>query len=139
MTAPEHPTLPQPTQPAPPRLTPPAAAEAPAKPVIGAETAEISAAEHAKTWLEHLKREFTPPDIWSKASPPLQSGWLWAKHGKHLPDDEQVRTGSCGVAMVLLPLEALFLYLAWIFRRGSRVVAAAALVLVVLQIVCPIF
>jgi hypothetical protein len=130
-----NPTLPQPTQPSPAPTRPAAAA----KPVIGTETAEVSAAEHAKTWWEQMKRQFTPPDIWTKETPPLQSSWLWAKHGQHLPEDEHARTGARGVAMVLLPFEALFLYLAWIFRNGSRVVAAAALVLVVLQIVCPIF
>lgn len=111
------------------------AADTPVKPVIGAETAPVSLAEHSKQWAEKTRQHWTPPDVWEKPRPPLKSAWLWARYGEHLPDDEAVRTASRVTAAIRLPFKALFLYLDWIFDRDSRVVAAAVLVLVVIQAV----
>jgi hypothetical protein len=122
-----------------PPAKPLAADPAASKPIIGTKSASVSAGEHAKTFWTQLRRHFTPPDLWANGRPSLQGSWLWAKHGEHLPDDENVRTGSRVVAWILLPFRAVFLYLDWIFDRGSRVVAAAILVFVVLQIINPIF
>lgn len=106
-----------------------------AKPVLGAESAPVSLAEHSHLWADKARRHWTPPDVWEKPRPPLKSAWLWARYGEHLPADEAVRNVSRVTAAIRLPFKALFLYLDWIFDRDSRVVAAAVLVLVVIQAV----
>ncbi|GAA4672455.1 hypothetical protein [Amycolatopsis dongchuanensis] len=107
----------------------------PAEQPLGAESAPVSLADYSKQWADKARRHWTPPDVWDKPRPPLKSAWLWARYGEHLPDDNAVRTVSRVTAAIRLPFKALFLYLDWIFDRDSRVVAAAVLVLVVIQAV----
>ncbi|MFC0431039.1 hypothetical protein [Kutzneria buriramensis] len=108
-------------------------------PVIGTETAPVSLNEYAQAWATGMRQHWTPPDLWENGRPALKQSWMWAMYGQHLPDDEQVRLGSRAGTGVLIPFRALFLYLDWIFERWSRVIAAAVLVLAVIQAVHPIF
>ncbi|PXY16568.1 hypothetical protein [Prauserella muralis] len=112
-----------------------AAAAKPDKPVIGAQSAPVTLAEHSRQWAAQARQQWTPPDLWEHGRPPLKSTWLWARHGQHLPEDEAVRNVSRVTAAIRLPFRALCLYLDWIFDRDSRVVAAVVLVLVVIQAV----
>jgi len=104
-----------------------------AAPVIGSETAPISLAEHSKQFAERARQHWTPPNVWEQPRPPLKATWLFARYGEHLPDDETVRKASRVTAGLRLPFKALFLTLDWVFDRDSRVVAAALLVLAVIQ------
>lgn len=119
--------------------TDPAPAAAAEKLVIGAKSAPISAGDYAKNYAEELRKNWTPPDLWTHGRPSLRASWLWACHGEHLPEDEQVRHASRAGAGALIPFRALFLFLDWIFERWSRVIAAAVLVLAVIQVIHPIF
>lgn len=80
--------------------------------------------EHARTVATHWR----PPDVWNHDRPCLKASWEWAAHGEHLPDDEGVRLGSRVATGLLLPLQAAALWLAWVTERGSRVLAAALLI-----------
>lgn len=106
-------------------------------PVIGADTAPVSLNEHAKTWAEQLRGNWTPPDLWNHGRPSLKSSWLWAIKGQHLPDDPRMRTASRAGTGALIPFRALFLGLDWIFERMSRVVAALVLIFAVIQMIHP--
>jgi hypothetical protein len=108
-------------------------------PVIGAQSAPVSAGQYARTWAEQWRRNWTPPELWTHGRPSLRASWLWAVRGEHLPEDEQMRHASRAGAGALIPFRALFLYLDWIFERPSRVIAAAVLVLAVIQPFHPMF
>lgn len=111
----------------------------PTTPVIGAESAPVSAGQYARTWAEQWRRNWVPPQLWTHGRPSLKASWLWALHGEHLPEDEQARHASRAGTGALLPFRALFLYLDWIFERWSRVIAATVLVLTLIQMIHPMF
>jgi hypothetical protein len=115
------------------------AAAGPDRPVIGAESAPVSAAEYARTWADVWRKNWIPPQLWTHGRPSLKASWLWATRGEHLPEDEPVRHASRAGTGALLPFRALFLYLDWIFERWSRVIAAAVLVLAIVQMIHPMF
>lgn len=112
---------------------PTAAADAAGQPVLGAETAPTSLAEHSKQWADKAGKHWTPPDIWNNPRPSLKTLWVRARYGEQLPDDETMRTVSAATAVARFPFLALFAYLSWVFEANSRVAAAAVLVLVVVQ------
>jgi hypothetical protein len=116
-----------------------AAAPAAERPVIGATSAPTSLSDHAKQWGNGVVSGFTPPELWTNGRPSLKASWVWARHGEHLPDDDAARLGSRIAAGITIPLRAVLLYLDWLLERPSRFVAALVLVLVIVQILHPIF
>jgi hypothetical protein len=108
-------------------------------PVVGAESAPVSLGDYSREWADKVRTHWTPPELWATSRPPLQATWLWAIRGQHLPEQANVRLAARIGAIASIPFRALFLFLDWLFERWSRVLAAAVLILVVIQMIHPMF
>jgi hypothetical protein len=92
--------------------------------------AQVAAQLHARA-----VRHWMPPDLWNNGAPPLKETWDFARYGEHVPEDEAARAGSQIATAITIPLRALWLYLDWLSRRLSRLIAAAVLVFVLIMVV----
>lgn len=93
----------------------------------------LTLGEYSRSWAANVRREFTPPNLWSQERPSLRASWLYARHGEQAGPDSTGRRMCQGSAWFAVPLRALALFVDWLAERPSRFLAAAVLYLVLAQ------
>lgn len=99
-------------------------AETPTAPTLG---------EFSRSWAANVRKEFTPPNLWSQERPSLRASWLYARYGEQAAPGSAGRRMCRGSAWLAVPLRGLALFVDWLAERPSRFLAAAVLYLVLAQ------